>query len=210
MNLKRILSSLLVLTAFLLGACGDDDKPSIKEQFSFEDESFTLKDANAFLTYDGTFDGRLEKDYLFTDGTYDLEDDEFTNATYFIEVYLTTTEEEDEFKKGKYPQWYFWEDAPATSRIGYVEAYSALDDLTYFSFETQEDEEDGDPVEISGGFDDGETITVKFSGDLEYYHYDATEEEWIAETVSGKFTVKGEIEDISSSGPAKHHARSKH
>jgi hypothetical protein len=205
MNYRRILSTILALGIVLLSACGDDET-SFRERFSFEDQTLAVKDAKVYLTYEGTFDGRPERDYLITDGVYNSESGLYGDATYFIEVYLVEEEEEEEFRTGNYPAWDDWNDAASTSRISYIEAYAAMDDDNYFRLETLSDAEGEDNVKVSGGFDDGETITFKYSGDVNYYHLN-DDDDWVNETVSGNFTVKGEIEDITSSPVARQKGR---
>lgn len=202
----KILSLALGASILLLGACGDDN-PSPKERFSFDGETIALKNANIYLTYIGTYEGRSSREYIITDGTFSGGD--FTGATYFAEAEFVTESEETEFTTGEYPQWYYWDDIPANSTGSYVEVYSeSEEEADYFYYWTPE--EDGtdahDPIVISGGIDDGETITFKFNGDLTYEYYDTEADDYIEENVSGKFYVKGEIEDISST-PARKKSR---
>lgn len=195
MNIKRILSVIAVIGIMALAACGDDDKP-LRERFSFDDKTLSVKDARVYLVYDGTFGDRMMRYYLATDGEYDTEEGEFMNATYFVEIDLLTAEDADDFTKGDYEAWDDWNDAAAATKIGYVDAYAAMDDDNYFNLYTADDAAGEDEIKVSGGFDDGETITFKYSGDLDHY-YQNDNDEWVTETVSGNFTIKGEIEEIS-------------
>jgi hypothetical protein len=48
--------------------------------------------------------------------------------------------------------------------------------------------------------DDGDNMTVKFNGTLSYYHL--VGEDWVDESITGKFYFKGEVDDVTSA-PAK-------
>ena len=203
MNLKKVLSITAVIGIMILGACGDDE-PSRKEQFAFEGKTFGLKEANFYLTDVSTYDGRQYREYLITDGEYT---DGFEGSTYFIEVEFADEVDEDDFETGKFPQWYSWDDVPETSAMSYLEAWSESEgDADYFYFWTPEEaqNDDHDPIVISGGINDDQTMTLKFDGTLMYEYYDTDTEEYIEELASGKFYVKGKVEDISNlGGPAK-------
>lgn len=194
MKLTRLLTlfSVVVLAGF--AACSDDE-PGVKEQLSFEDEKISLKDANIYITYKSTYEDRLQTKYVITDGTFDTEESEFTGATYNIVVFLYTPEDADSYSGGEYRQMFDLGDAPATAKVSYMLATSETDDMD-FRLETPQDQE-SEPIRVSGGFDDGETITFKFSGDLDSYYYNDNEE-LLSEPVSAAVEVRGKIKDIES------------
>lgn len=195
---------LLLVTSLLLNACGDDpvkDNSETKLEFSFDDKPVGWKNANIYLMSENAFeDTYTYRKYLITDGAY--EDLDFTNATYFIEVLLAVPAAEEEFSVGEYSQWFWWADAPETENISYVHASSAVDndDPHYFSFETIDDDDSNhNPIAVTGGFDDGEAMTLAFNGTLNYYHFSTEANDWAYEHVSGKLHFKGKVHDKTTS-----------
>lgn len=204
MNLKRTLTGMLAIATLLLSACGDDDNASPKEQFSFDGETVTLKDANLYLTYETEYnETHMYRDYFITDGTYvdgdgwDLDD--YTDATYYIAVELGVPIEE-EFGAGEFPLFDSFSDTPPNSNMSYV-YFESGEDEAFVEYFVPDDLVGGDPVVVSGGTDDGETMTLKFNGTLTYYYFNGTD--WVEDDVEGKFYFKGEVEDVRSSGPAR-------
>jgi hypothetical protein len=194
MNMKRTLISTLTLGALLLGACGDDDKASPKEQFKFSGETIALKEANVFLVDDDTFneeDGAY-REYIITDG-----EASGNGATFYIEVELGNPVDEV-LETGKYPVYDNWDDAPEGSNIGYVYYENEEDGNDYVEIYPSDNADGDDFVEVSGGLEDGETMTIKFNGKLTYYHYDTETEEWVDEEIDSKIYFKGEVDDVSS------------
>lgn len=204
MNLKRILTGTLAVITLLLAACGDDDNSGPKEQFAFGDETITLKDANLYLVEEDTYsDTHIYRDYFITDGTYNGEGgwdlESFTGATYYIAVELAVPDDE-EVGPGEYPAFWTWSGATETSNISYV--YMEMGEgEDYVEFDLLPAADGDDNVEVSGGVDDGDTMTLKFNGTLSYYYFDG--EDWVTDNESGKFYFKGEVDDVRSSGPAK-------
>jgi hypothetical protein len=196
-NFKRILTSTLVIAVLAFTACSDDDS-SPKKQFSFDGETVTLKGANLYLTYDGNAGNgtHLYRDYFISDGTYTNADgndgwsmEDYENATYFLAIELATPLE-DEIGPGEFPQWSNWTGVETNISYIYYESGDGEDEVEYY---TDSDTEDNSPVIVSGGVEDGDTMTLKFSGKLKYYFFDGTN--WVEETVSGKFYFKGEVKD---------------
>lgn len=182
-----------IATLMLAGACGgDDDKPKDpKEQFTFGEEAVDLSDANLFLEYEGTYNGHLYRDYYITDG-----DADGTGATYYFELELAVPEDES-ITSGDYPAFYNWSLPSADSKISYLYAEGG-DDEEYVEFDLLEDSDGSEEVKISGGVNDGEAMTVKFTGTMSYYHYDTETLEWVTENVTAKIYFKGEVDDVRS------------
>lgn len=189
MNLKKLLNTALAASMLLLAACGDDEKPNPKQEFTFGDQTVSLKGANIFIDYNGTYNGHIYRDYYITDGAANGD-----GATYYIEFELAVPDGE-EISAGKYPAFYDWSNASETSNIGYVYSEGGEDEQ-YFEVDLLEDADGSDEIIVSGGVNDGETMTVKFKGSVSYYHFDGTN--WVTETVNGKFYAKGEVQDVSS------------
>lgn len=190
MNLKKLLNTALAASMLLLAACGDDEKPNPKQEFTFGDQTISLKGANIFIDYNGSFNGtHIYRDYYITDGAANG-----TGATYYIEFELAVPEGE-EIATGEYPAFYNWDNPSETSNIGYIYSEGGEDEQ-YFEIDLLEDADGSDKITVSGGVNDGETMTVKFKGSVSYYHFDGTN--WVTETVNGKFYAKGEVQDVSS------------
>lgn len=198
MTLKRTAGT-LAIAALLLTACGDDEKTALKEQFSFDGETVSLSNANLYLTYEDTYnDTHVYRGYFITDGTF-VEGDgwglsDYAGATYYIGVELGTPVA-GEIGAGEFPLFESYNDTPANSNMGYVYMESGEDDA-YFEYYVPDDQVNGNPVVVSGGVEDGENMTLKFSGTLTYYHFNGTN--WVDESATGKFYFKGEVEDVRS------------
>jgi len=137
---------------------------------------------------------------MISDGTLELGAsgwslDDYTNATYFIAVELAVPGDAGH-GPGEFPQYYNWSDPDA-----------AETNMSYIYFETGEgnsyvecyspdesDFVDHSPVIVTGGFDDGDTMTMKFSGGLVIYYYDGAN--WVYDEVETKLYFKGEVSDI--------------
>jgi len=200
MNVKRSLIGACTLLVLLLSACGDDDKSDPKKQFTFRNEKISLEDANLFLANNGTFGGGEDgnyRRYIITDGQANG-----SGSTFHVEVQLAN-KVEDAVDVGTFPAFWDWGLTPETSSFGYVYAEIGEEvDEEFVSLDLLEDADGSDKITVSGGLDDGDTMTIKFTGTMEYYHFDAETEEWVTEDITGNLYFKGEVEDISSS-PAK-------
>jgi hypothetical protein len=191
MNMKRTLAGMLTVAVLLFSACGDDEKSTPKNQFAFEGEdAFTLKGANLYLVYEGNDgSGHIYRDYIITNGTYvdgnGWSFDDYTDATYIMAVELGVPEEE-ELSDGAYPLYSSFSNAAETSNVSWVSFET--DDNVYY--EIHDDAMGEEEVEISGDYDDGETMTVKFSGTLT----NSTPE--VDVSAEGKFYFKGKVEDV--------------
>lgn len=207
MNIKRILSGALAAAILVLGACSDDESAP-KEHFSFGEEAIELKNAKLYLTVEGEAGNgtHLYRDYFITDGTYTnggndegWSINDYTNATYFLGVELAVPLGE-EIGSGEFPQHSNW--SGVTTNISYIYFETGHDEETYVEYYTDNDTEDHSPVSVTGGVDDGDTMTLKFSGKLTYYSFDGIN--WSQETVSGKFYFKGKVNDErETAGPAR-------
>lgn len=195
MNLKIMLTLFCVIASVGFTSCSDDES-GVEEQFSFEDETLSVKDANVYLTYKATIDDRLQTKYVITDGTFDADEGGFVNETYNIAIFLYTPEDDESYSPGEYRQLFQLSDAPASSNVSYMLATSESGDMD-FRLETPENTE-AEPIRVSGGFDDDETITFKYSGDLDSYSWNE-DDVLVTERVSVSFTIKGKIQDITSS-----------
>lgn len=192
MNLRKMLGGMFAIAMLLLSACGDDEKASPKSQFAFEGEdAFSLKDANLYLVYEGNDgSGHIYRDYIITNGTYvdgnGWSFDDYTGATYIMAVELGVPAEEEELTDGKYPLYSSFSDAAETSKVSWI-SFETSGDVYY---EIHDDAMGEDEIEISGDYDDGDKMTIKYNGTLTNY----TPEDEVS--ADGKFYFKGEVEDV--------------
>ncbi|HET9055135.1 MAG TPA: hypothetical protein VFM90_13235, partial [Cyclobacteriaceae bacterium] len=189
MNLRRTLTGLLVVGTLLLSACGDDENSDPKKQFTFADEKISLKNANLYLVREDTYsDTHIYRDYFITDGEYNGEGgwylESFTGATYYLAVELAVPNEE-EFGPGEYPLFGSWSNQEdENANIGYV-YFEMGEDEEYVELDLLSDADGEENVVVSGGVDDGDTMTLKFDGALTHYYFDG--EDWVTDNESGKF-----------------------
>ena len=197
MKLKSTLTSFMV-AAFLvlIHSCSSDDTAP-KQQFVINGETITLKGANLYLTGGSNCCNDHDyRDYFITDGEFvsgsGWSKSDYTNATYYLAVELAVPAANG-FEPGEFPIYYSFSSAPAESNISYIWYENAANDETYFDCESPETSEH-ESVVVSGGFDDGETMTVKFTGKLRVYYYDGMN--WVDEELTGKVYFKGEVNDV--------------
>lgn len=199
MKVKSIFRSALALAFLILISCGDESS-SPKRQFVINGQTVTLKGANIYLTGEYECCGGMEyREYFISDGEYtnggggngwSIED--YTDATYLIAVQLAILSEDD-FEAGEFPLYNSFADALTDlSSASYVYFESAADDNTYFECDTPSGS-DHEPVVVSGGMDDGDTMTLTFNGTLEIEYYDG--ENWVEDEMTGKISFKGEVDD---------------
>jgi len=163
-------SVMLVASLFLLNSCGDDESPSL--QFKTSDgQTINLKGAKLFLAREDDSNNHKYRDYFISDGELAEGEDgwslsSFTGATYYFAIELAVPAEND-FASGDFPQLSNWGDAEDDANISYI--YLENEDESYYSTDSEEDQS---LVKVSGGFDDGDKMTLKFKGKLSYYYYD--------------------------------------
>ncbi len=197
MNPRKMLGSALAIVLLLLSACGDDDKVTPKSQFDFVGDATSLKDANIYLLYedDDAGNGHMYREYFITDGTYDGGDGwdlgDYLDATYVIALQVGGPMD-DELSKGSYPLYASFSDAPETSKISWI-SFDTVDEY----YETPNDAMGEESIKLSGGFDDGDMMTISYNGSLEYSE-DETDDE-----VSGKLYFKGEVQDMRTPAPVR-------
>lgn len=198
MKMKKALTAFLALIVVLLSACGDDEKATPKAQFDFGDDEVSLKDANLYLlSEDQDGNGHIYRDYFITDGVYGEGSgwsmSDYTGATYLIAVQVGVPTTEEILTANNYPLYYSFSSAPENSNIGW---FSFDSETTYY--ETPDGLMDGDPIVLSGHFDDGDMMTIKFNGTLQWYGDAPTEE------ISGTFYFRGTVQDVrGGSAPAR-------
>jgi hypothetical protein len=201
MRMKKILMYGLVLVAVLLSACsGDNEKPSL--QFVFDGNKINLKGAKLYLTEQGNSGSgdHIYRRYAISDGEYTNGGigkgwnlDNYTGATFLLGIRLNVPNGE-QFAAAEFPLFVSSNLATENQNYGYVLFRSGEGDelVEYYH---KDENEDHSPVIVSGGFEDGEKMTLKFSGKLTFKHKDPNSANWVEETVSGKFYFSGTVQD---------------
>lgn len=191
MKPRKILSLTLLAFALIFNSCGSDEKPSMK--FSFDGNSISLTGANIYLQYSNNCCNNYDyRQYYITDGTYTSGErydiTSYTNATYLMTIELGipggTT-----FAPGNYPQNSNWGDLDGTELVSFIyfesgegNDYKELGTIT-----------DGSSIKVSGGFDDGEKMTLKFTGALYYEYFDGVN--WVENEITSSFNFSGKVQD---------------
>jgi hypothetical protein len=196
------------LYAFMLGSfalftgCSDDEKP--KEQLKFEGVSLNLKNAKIYLASQSDYDGHLYRDYFITDGTYTNANgsdgwnyDDYEGATYIIAVELGAPVGE-ELTPGDFKQFGWFGEATETETLGYLYYFPNVEGNTYVEIYS-DSEIEMSPIKVTGGFDDGESMTIKHDGDLMYYYYNGTN--WVEEPAPAKLSVTAKVIDAREVNP---------
>jgi hypothetical protein len=190
MKSKKILFITLLGIALCFNSCKDDEKPAMK--FSFEDNSISLSGANIYLLYSNNCCNNHDyRQYFISDGTYTEgyrgDVSSYTNGTYVIEIQLGVPGGTS-FTPGDYHQ-LNWNDLGSDQLVSsiylqrgveneYIEVYSTYDES---------------PITVSGGFNDGQKMTLKFNGTLNYYYFNGTN--FVEDEVAGKLNFSGTVQD---------------
>jgi hypothetical protein len=124
------------------------------------------------------------------DDGWSLED--YDDATYYLAIELAVPLEH-EVEAGEYPQYNNWSLPENDENMSYIYLESG-EGNDYFEYYTEDIDENHEPVVVTGGVDDGDKMTVKFSGRLTYYYYNGTN--WVENSVSGKFYFSGRVQDM--------------
>jgi hypothetical protein len=191
LNIASLLS--LVITLFI-GACSSDSEAP-KEQFNGIGETVSLKTAHLYLVGESDYSNGngdfIYRDYFLTDGTFssgdgwDLED--YTNATYYVAVQVIIPAD-DAFEAGSYASTNSFSTLGAADKGVYF--YVEGEDGNYYESTSGESTAN---FTISGGLNDEETMTVKFSGGLSHWILDGN---WVETEFTGKIFVKAQVEDV--------------
>lgn len=200
LKLKQTLLTLTLIALAFFTSCSDD---SLNEQITFGDK-ISLSKSKIYLTYEGTYNGHLYRDYAITDGTYTNNSgdggwsiDDYTNASYVFVIEIGVPVAND-LGPGSYPQLYDWSDAVATDNVGYVYFENPADGTDYYRLYSP-DGNDHSPVVVSGGIEDGKTMTIKFKGKLSLYHYNGTA--WTTDSQDVSLAIQSKVTDARELNP---------
>lgn len=193
MNLKKILIIILACTIVLLNSCNSDESSAAKNHFTFDEETISLDGANLFLVNQNSWmmETHEYREYIITDGTLDnYPEVEWTfsdleDATYFIVVQLADPEV---VEPAEFPMDYNFFDVGEGLRVSYVYAAAGNSD-SYVGYNTRSDDDDHNPVIITGGTDSEEEMTFRYSGSLTFRYLNG--EVWMYQTITGKFNFTG-------------------
>jgi hypothetical protein len=200
-KLIKWLAFFLVLTTSTFLSCSSDDEAPAKK-FTAGEITLDLKNANLFLTETGYVDegtefSRVYSDYAITDGTAFLGGsgwnvNDFEDATWLIVVEIGTGINETEFVAGDFLNYNNWL-TEIESPIGYL--YASFEDGECYPFYPLE-EEVGHPIKVSGGFDDGDKMTIRYKGGfLKYVYWDDVNEVQVQESVATDLHFSGIVQD---------------
>jgi hypothetical protein len=192
---KIVYSILLSIVLLTFYSCKDDESPKL--QFVTDEGTFTLKNTNLYLSRSNSYEntnGVVDyRDYFITDGTFaggganPWTLSNYTNATYYIAFELAVPTGTT-FTGGQFPMIWDWSEAP-NSRFSYF--YMEFDGGDEY-FETRNNGSNPS-ISATGGFNGGETLTLKFDGEITYAV--KVGDTWESSVVSGKLFYKGKIED---------------
>lgn len=190
MKSKRILLITLFGLVLTFNSCKDDEKPAMK--FSFDGNSISLSGANLYLQYsNNAYNNHDYRQYYITDGTYNggarYLVSSYDGATYLMEIDLAVPGGTS-FTTGDYPQ-ANWNALELNQLASYIYLESGVEN-EYISLESIADDA---PVKVSGGFEDGEKMTLKFTGTLYYEYYNGTN--WVVDEITGNFNFTGTVQD---------------
>ena len=98
-----------------------------------------------------------------------------------------------DFEAGEHPLYYSLSEAfTDESNASYIYYRSIVDNETSFYCDTPS-ETTHPSVVVKGGLDDGDKMTMKFSGDLEIEYFDGAN--WVEEEMAGSFYLTGTVID---------------
>lgn len=203
MNYKHIFRFLPVfLLATALGACSEDEA-AVNETYAFGDYNGSLKDSNIYLG-DGDYDYEYtngeftSRTYFISDGDfveggnpYDLND--YAGGTYNIQFTLNKPTGTN-FTEGDFTT-YQPTSAPANAKFCHIQIIPTPNlENDYFAHT----ELPTATINVEGGFEDGETITFKLSGELKYVQKQANNAWTDLGMREVSMLVTGKVVDIRS------------
>jgi hypothetical protein len=185
----------MAVSVMLLGACSEESSTRKSEFLLVDGSTIDLAEANLYLmrseSYENDQGAFKTRNYYLTDGTYvegdPLNFSSYTGITFFLEIDLNVPDDED-FEPGNYPLRYDYSLTPADINFSYI--YLQLENDDYYE---SYDNEDATPIKVTGGFDDGETMQISYTGTLKFYYN--TGEGWVNETFDGEIFYKGVVSD---------------
>lgn len=151
--------------AFLSGCKDDETGPKL--QFQTNEKTYSLKDANLYLAFEGGYEGAntyTYRDYLISDGEliegengWSMSD--YTNATYFIAFELATVQPNlptaGDFRLNR-----VWDNVTDGSNLSYF--FGEFENVTYDTPDTNPN-----PIfKIIGGTEPGDKMIIQFSGKI--------------------------------------------
>lgn len=193
--MKRLIGNLCVVVLIVTFAfsCDDDEKKLESEPvFKLKDNSlsYSLEGSNLLLMQSGVEGDFNYFNYMITDGEHiegesGHELNDYTNATYLIIVSLGARES---FSAANYIQSNSW-----GSESGDFYSYLYVGTTQEQSLFTGSGH--SNPIKISGGFGDGETMKIKFTGELMYSYYDQSTEKVVNTTADVVLFFEGTVDD---------------
>ena len=140
----------------LFTSCGDDSEGKALE-IVLDGERVSLEDASLYLTGSSLGETHNSLIYRISDGTWNGEG--FSDASFYLMIEVAVPSSE-EFEPGIFPADYGWSGFTGSN-------------ISWVSFENSEfdfvplDDSVEDILTVSGGFDNGETMTLSFEGPVD-------------------------------------------
>jgi hypothetical protein len=196
-------SALAILILFATFGCSDisHTQPQLKHRLIVGDRVLSLKDANLFLSKMDNCGGQHDRRYYFIsdgeliDGQPGVALDQYTNATYYVQITLGvpcfTWADFTAKDFAQYSDWY--NTSLSSTNIAYIEMEKDNGSNAYINAYTNDVNTDPALVKVTGGFDNGEIMTLAFEGKLDFVYFNGTD--WITEPVDSKLIFSGVIID---------------
>lgn len=192
MNRSIIYIYSFILFATFTFSCGEDEKAiRSKPVFKLKDNTilYSLKQGKLLLLEEDVYEDFGYRNYVITDGEYIEGEDgdelnDYTGATYLVFIQLATRHD---FTPTAYIQSTSWSSEPGDF---YSYLYmGSTEELSLFT------DADDSPIKISGGFDDGETMKLEFTGELNYSRLDQSSGNVVNTDEEVVFFFEGTIDD---------------
>lgn len=188
----------LIFAVTLLSACKEDDgkaKPVL--ELNAADNTYSLKDAQILFMGESETEGGqifLYRRYIITDGElasgngfYKVD---YEHATYFIILQLGIPVG-SEWTKGEFLQYNNWSVAPNEINVSYLTSNFDWSIDRYYNTHASEHA----PVIVSGGFDPGDKISIKYEGNVQYHRLGDDNETWVITNEPCTLNFTGEVVD---------------
>lgn len=159
---------LFICFVLIIGGCKDEEAEPLL-QFQTDNKTYSLKDANLYLRFQGEYEGAVNytyRDYLISDGELIEGEngwsmDDYTNATYLIAFELATAQPNLP-GTGEFPLHRFWDNVTDGSNLSYF--FARFDGNTIDTPATNP----APVIIINGGAEPGDKMLIQFSGKIAY------------------------------------------
>ena len=189
--------SLIFVLALFSSCKEDEDKAAPVLELATADQLYSLKNAQIFFMGESETEGGqifLYRRYIITDGEIisgnGFSKDHYENATYFVILQLGIPAE-SEWTKGEFLQYLNWGTAPNGANVSFLTSNFNWNNDRYYTTHSTEHA----PLTVSGGFDPGEKISIKFSGNVQYQRFAEDNETWLNSNEACTLSFTGIVVD---------------